>query len=469
MGRAAVAALIATAAIVPLSGTQAQRPLAPIDTVIGTIVVNVADFASIPDMAGAASRMMLMVDEPGTKRFFVNDMRGPIYSVSYDGKTVAQYVDVNDSTWGVNVQSQGRERGVQSFAFHPQFSQARSPGYGKFYTWADSRNNTAAPDFRPLGGNNTHHMVLHEWTALDAKAATYDGAAPRELLRMEHPYANHNGGMAVFNPLAKSGSADFGLLYLGVGDGGSGGDPQNASQNLANAFGKVFRIDPMGRNSANGKYGIPASNPFAGGRKPEALPEIYAYGVRNPQRFAWDPSNGTMYVADIGQNLVEEISVVTSGGNLGWNVWEGSYRFVNRGELDASTARSDAAMVYPVVEFMHGDPPLSNRAAVTGVHIFRSAAVPVLRNKVMLGDNPSGELFYFDADKPPSGGSAGMHRILLRAKDGQPRTLLQLIREQNTTQGKQPAQRADLRFGSAADGRAFLLNKADGTIRVMVP
>jgi hypothetical protein len=462
--------MAALAALVPLSVVRAQRPLAPIDTVTGAIVVNVADFASIPDIGGSAARMMLMVDEPGTRRYFVNDMRGPIYSVSYDGKTVTPYVDVNDSTWLVQVQSQGRERGVQSFAFHPQFAQAGTPGYGKFYTWADSRINNAPADFKPLGGNNTHHMVLHEWTARDAKAATYDGAAPREILRMEHPFANHNGGMVVFNPLARSGGADFGLIYLGVGDGGSGGDPLNMSQNLGNAFGKVFRIDPMGRNSANGKYGIPATNPFAGGRRPDALPEIYAYGVRNPQRFAWDPSNGTMYVADIGQNIVEEISVVTSGGNLGWNIWEGSFKYPGRvGALDGSTARGDSSMIYPVVEFMHGDRPLSNRAAVTGVIVFRSGPVPALRNKVVFGDNPSGEIFWFDADKPPRGGSEGMHRILLRGKDGQPTTLLQLIREQNTAQGKQPASRADLRFGSGSDGRAFLLNKADGTIRVVVP
>ena len=463
----AVAALALTAA--PFLAQPAARPIPPIDSVTGAIVVNVADFASIPDVGNVAARMMLLIDEPGTKRLFVNDMRGPIYSASYDGKTVTRYLDTSDSTWGQVVQSQGRERGVQSFAFHPQFAQARAPGYGKFYTWADVTNNQVTADFRPGGGNNTHHTVLLEWTAKSAAAATYDGGPPRELFRLEQPFANHNGGMAAFNPLARPGSADYGLLHVGVGDGGSGGDPLNAAQNLASAFGKILRIDPVGRNSANGKYGVPASNPFTAGQKTGALPEIYAYGVRNPQRFGWDPANGTMYVADIGQNIVEEISPVTAGANLGWNVWEASFRYAGRAGVDTANARGDSAMTFPVVEYAHGDPLLQRQVAVTGLHVFRSDAIPPLKNKVLFGDNPSGELFYFDATQPPRGGSAGMHRVLLQSADGgSPKPLLQLIRERNTQQGKPPASRADLRFGSAADGRVFLLNKADGTIRVLV-
>jgi hypothetical protein len=124
-------------------------------------------------------------------------------------------------------------------------------------------------------------------------------------------------------------------------------------------------------------------------------------------------------------------------------------------------------MTFPVVEYAHGDPVLQGRVAVTGVHVFRTDVVPALRNKVLFGDNPSGELLYFDADKPPAGGSAGMHRVLLRVAGGAPTTLMALIREQNAKQGKAPASRADMRFGWAADGGAFLLNKADGSIRVL--
>jgi hypothetical protein len=460
-----LAALVMTA-----SSLNAQnlttRPVPHIDGTKGVVTVNVAEFASVPDIAGVAARMMLMRDEPGTRRLFVNDMRGPLYTVSYDGKGVAMYVDINDSTWGVHVQSQGRERGFQSFAFHPQFGQSGTPGYGKFYTWSDSRNNEAAADFKPGGGTNTHHTVLHEWTAKNAGAAKYDGGAPREVMRFEQPFSNHNGGLAAFNPLDKPGSPGFGLLYIGVADGGSGGDPLNNAQNLSSGFGKLFRIDPLGRNSANGKYGVPASNPFV--KTAGALPEIYAYGMRNPQRFGWDAANGNLYLADIGQNIVEKISLVTAGANLGWNVWEGSFGYGARG-VDASSPRGDPKVLFPAVEFAHGDSLVQTRSAITGVHVFRGGSISALRNKVMFGDIPSGEIFYFDADKVPRGGSADIHRVLFKSGGSDAKTLLQLVREKNTQQEKTPVTRVDVRFGDGPDGKVFLLNKGDGVIRVLTP
>lgn len=463
--------LLAAMALLPAAALSqtTTRPLPAIDSVAGSVVVGVADFARIPDVGDVPARVMLLVDEPGTRRLFVNDMRGPIYSVTYDGRTVLRYIDINDSVWNgaVNVESQGRERGMQSFAFHPQFAQRGAPGYGKFYTWTDSRNTAPTADHRTPRDSSTHHTVLHEWTAKDASAPTYDGGPPRELFRLAQPFANHNGGMATFNPLARPGSADFGLLYLGIGDGGSGGDPLKQAQDLSSPFGKILRIDPLGRNSANGKYGVPDSNPFARGNRARALKEIFAYGVRNPQRFAWDRSNGAMYVADIGQNVVEEVSIATPGANLGWNIWEGSFRYVGREGVDSTNPRSDTSVTFPVVEYQHGDPLLLNRAAVTGLHVFRSKNVPPLENKVLLSDLPSGQLLYFDADRPPSGGTAGLHRVLLRTNGGAPTTLLEVIRARNAQEGKPPAARVDLRLAAAADGRVFLLNKADGMIRVL--
>ena len=115
------------------------------------IGVNVAEFASLPDIGGQTARTMLLVDEPGTRRLFVNDMRGPLYAVSYDGRTVAPYLD-STRRLGRAVQSRGNERGFQSFAFHPQFGQPGTPGFGKFYTLTDTSNTTAAADFKPGGG-----------------------------------------------------------------------------------------------------------------------------------------------------------------------------------------------------------------------------------------------------------------------------------------------------------------------------
>jgi glucose/arabinose dehydrogenase len=288
------------------------------------------------------------------------------------------------------------------------------------------------------------------------------------VIRLRQPFANHNAGHLGFNPLAAPGSADFGLLYVGVADGGSGGDPMRLSQSLASAFGKIFRIDPLGSGSANGRYGIPPSNPFVSDGNAATLGEIYAYGVRNPQRFAWDSRNGNLFLADIGQNIVEEISLVTAGANLGWNDWEGSYTFISRQEVSLANPRSDSRVVYPVVEYGQPDPLLQPSSAVTGVIVYRAATIRSLANLVLFGDNPSGEVFYFSADALPEGGQDAIRRVLF-VHGGSAKTLLEIIKEKNAAQGRPPATRADLRFGSGPDSRIFLLNKRDGTIREIVP
>ena len=406
---------------------------------------------------------MLLVDEPGTRRMFVNDMRGPLYTVSRDGKSVTPYLDINAPDWGVNVNSSGNERGFQSFAFHPQFNRTGTPGFGKFYTYTDTANMTAPGDFKPPESKTrTHDTVLLEWTAKNPAAAAYDGGAPRELMRFEQPFGNHNGGQLSFNPLASPGSADYGLLYMGSADGGSGGDPMNLAQNLSSAFGKMLRIDPLGKNSANGKYGIPKDNPYVNDNDPNTLGEIYAVGLRNPQRFAWDSRNGNLFVADIGQNIVEEVSLVTKGANLGWNKWEGSFGFISRAAVNLANPRGDSKMTYPVVEYGQLDPLLQPQSAVTMGVVYRQKAIPQLANLVIFGDNPSGEVFYVSADKLPNGGQDAIRRILFNDK-GETKTLLQLIKEKNVAQGKTASTRADLRFGEGPNGEIFILNKRDQT------
>ena len=440
----------------------------PIETTAGVIAVNFVEFATIPDVNGEAPRMMHFVDEPGTRRVVVSLMTGALYTLSYDGKVVTQYLDINAPAWNVGVQSSGAERGVQSFAFHPQFNQRGTPGYGKFYTYTDTANVTPTPDFVTPGPKRTQDTVLLEWTAKNPAAATYDGDAPRELFRAAQPFGNHNGGQIGFNRLAAAGSPEFGLLYVGLGDGGSGGDPFNVAQNLTQAFGKILRIDPLGKNSANGRYGIPAGNPFVKDGKPDTLKEIYASGVRNPQRFSWDAKTGQMFVADIGQNAVEEISPVTAGANLGWNTWEASFPYVKLlGQVDISRQRDDPALTWPVVEYDHRD-LLFQRAAITGLIIYRETAIKQLQHLMIFGDNPSGQIFYVDADNLPNGGQAAVRQILFNDK-GTRKTLLQLIAEKNVEQKKEPAARADLRFGEGPQGQVFVLNKRDGVIRLLVP
>lgn len=454
----------------PLSAQVPNDPFpAPIAATEGVIKVNFVEFATLPDLGGQQpSRPMLLVDEPGTSRMFVNDMRGPLYTASRDGKAVALYLDINDQKWGVNVNSSGNERGFQSFAFHPQFNRPGAPGFGKFYTYTDTSNMPAVVDFKPNGGTHTHDAVLLEWTAKSPAGATYDGGAPRELMRFEHPFGNHNGGQLSFNPLAAPNSAEFGLLYMGLADGGSGGDPLNLAQNLSSMFGKMVRIDPLGKNSTNGKYGIPKDNPYVNDNDPNTLGEIYASGVRNPQRFAWDSRNGNLFVADIGQNIVEEISQITRGANLGWNKWEGSYGFISRQAVSLESPRGDAKMSYPLAEYGQVDPLLQSQSAVTMGVVYRRKELPQLANLLIFGDNPSGEVFYVSADKLPTGGQDAIRRILFNDK-GETKTLLQLIQAKNVAQGKTPSTRADLRFGEGANGEIFILNKRDGVIRRLVP
>jgi hypothetical protein len=459
--------LLTLALLAPASPLAAQTTADPFPDPIGAghdpIVVDFVEFAVIPGAGEAPPRMTILVTEPGTRRLFVNDMNGPIHSISYDGQTVTQYVDTNEARWGFAIQARGNERGLQSFAFHPQFAEVGTPGYGRFFTWVDIVDTAPDPDFRPGSeSRDSHDTVLLEWTARDAGAAAYDGDVPRELLRLEQPYQNHNAGQLGFNPTASAGDPDFGLLYVGVADGGSGGDPMNLSQDLASAFGKIFRIDPLGTNSANGKYGIPADNPFAGDDDANTLGEIYAYGTRNPQRFAWDPRNGNFFMADIGQNTVEELTLVPKGANLGWNVWEGSFQYVGREGVDVADPRGDPAMTFPVAEYAQADPLLQSQSAATGVHVYRANAIPQLADMVLWGDNPSGEVFAIPADDLPDGGQAAIRRVLFN-DEGTPRTLLDLIRARGE------ARRADLRFGSGPEGEAFLLNKRDGVVRKLVP
>ncbi len=428
------------------------------------IRVEYRDFAMVPDIDGQPARMMLLVNEPGTRRLFVNDMRGPLYAITRDGRSVTRYVDIDDPSWGHDVQSASRERGFQSFAFHPQFGERGTPGYGKFYTWADVTSTAPPADFAPPGDGDSHDTVLLEWTARDPAAPAYDGGPPREILRVQQPFSNHNGGQIAFHPLARPGDPEFGMLYIGNADGGSGGDPMNLAQNPASAFGKILRIDPLGSGSANGRYGVPSDNPFIA--RAGALGEIWALGLRNPQRFGWDPASGSMYVADTGQNIIEELSPVTRGANLGWNVWEGSHRFVSREGVDPDNPRGDASMTFPIAEYDHTDPLLTGRSAATGVVVVRGPAIPQLANVILFGDNPSGEIFYVSADDPPAGGQDPIGRVLLD-DGGESKTLLQLIQARNAAQGRQPATRADLRFGTGVGPQILLLNKQDGVIRLL--
>ncbi|MCC7044745.1 MAG: PQQ-dependent sugar dehydrogenase [Acidobacteria bacterium] len=460
-------------AVLTTGTTHAQQlssdPLPPIDGARDVVTVSVREFALIPDRNGRAARMMNMVQEPNTGRFFVTTLDGAVYVVSQDGQTVTPYLDVNDARWNVGVYAPSIDTGMMSFALHPQFAQAGAPGYGRFYTYTDTPAGSMPPDFVPNApSGRLHDTVLLEWTAKNPSASAYDGGDPRVVFRMADPTLFHSGGHLGFNPLARPGDAEYGLLYVGSSDGGPNSPRPAMPQDLNSIFGKILRIDPLGSNSANKQYGIPPANPFANDGREDTLAEVYAYGLRNPQRFTWDAKDGRMYVADIGENLVEEVSPVTAGANLGWSAWEGSFRYAGTAGVDIANPRSAEGLTWPVVEFDHRDPLLPPRQAITGLVVYREGPLTLLRNKMIFGDIAGGEILYVDADNLPPGGNRTIRRILLN-DGGTPRPLLQIVRAKNESRGRPTGGRADLRFGFGAEGQVFILNKHDGVIRQIEP
>jgi glucose/arabinose dehydrogenase len=222
-----------------------------------------------------------------------------------------------------------------------------------------------SPDGRFLYVNFTDvngDTRIEEYAMVDGRA---DLASRREILSVEQPYANHNGGNLVFGP--------DGYLYIGLGDGGSGGDPQGNGQSLSTLLGKMLRISP--RPSGDAAYGIPPDNPFVG--QANARPEIWAYGLRNPWRYSFDRMTGDLWIGDVGQSAWEEIDrqpADSAGGeNYGWNLLEGTHHY----ESDAPPGS-----IAPVYEYSHDQ----GGCVVTGGYVYRGSAIPGLRGTYVFAD-----------------------------------------------------------------------------------
>lgn len=417
----------------------------------GTLSAEVDEFAVIPNSPGTSSRPRLNLLTPGPNGLlFVNDMRGPLYSLTTSGTNVAQYINVDNFAGLPAVDDAGGEKGFTSFAFHPNFN-GTGAGRGKLYVQY-STPDTGAADF---GYGSDHDEVLFELTATDPTAATFSGSI-REVMRIRKPRGNHNVGQLSFNTNANVGDADYGMLYYGVGDSGGGGDPEDMAENLSSVFGKILRIDPLGNNSANGKYGIPADNPDI--PSVSELDEIYMYGFRHPQRYSWDSGGtGQMFIGDIGQNVLEEISIGQAGGYYGWNTREGAAQYLG-GPVDPAIA-PPAGAIEPIAQYDHGD-----GAAITAGYVVRDGGPAQLFGQFLFGDLVNGRVFYFDVDNLPLSGQATVRELRL-LDDGVQKSLLTMIQETfNDGSG-----RTDLRFGYGFDGEIYLLNKHDGTIRVLIP
>jgi glucose/arabinose dehydrogenase len=280
------------------------------------------------------------------------------------------------------------ERGFLGLAFHPGYNVPSSAGFRKFYTYT-SEPVTGAADFTvPKTSAFNHQSVVAEWQASAGNPDVADPASRREVLRVDEPQANHNGGKLAFRPGEP-------YLYISLGDGGASndvGDGHNPAigngQDLTTVLGKILRIDPVDPGltsgsadpvSANGSYRVPATNPFI--NSGSAVHEIYAYGLRNPFRFSFDSPSGRLIAGDAGQDNVEEVDFVEAGKNYGWNQKEGSFLFNPSNGSVSPDPSPDPALINPVLEYSHDD-----GSAVIGGFVDRGNSVPALTGLYIFGD-----------------------------------------------------------------------------------
>src|SRR5512134_2014715 len=298
----------------------------------------------------------------GSGQLFVVEQGGTIRVIDRGTLQDTPFLDLRDRVW-----TKGNEQGLLGLAFHPDHQ-----ANGRFFVHYN----------RQEDGSTVVAEYSRQGRSFQASATP-----ERVLMVVPQPYLNHNGGMIAFGP--------DGYLYIGRGDGGSRGDPQNRAQNLQEWLGKILRIDvDHGR-----PYAIPPDNPYASGG---GRPEIFALGIRNPWRFSFDRETGLLWLADVGQYKWEEIDLVVAGGNYGWRIMEGSHCY------NPEEGCSPEGLMFPIAEYGHEQ----GRCSITGGYVYRGNAVPSLRGMYLFGDYCSGELFALSAGANRR--SSTVPRVLLK-------------------------------------------------------
>jgi len=456
--------------------TQAAPP-APLQDPIaakiekGDIRVGVVDFVRAPrtedtsDVATNAARARIQYMLPvtaGSHRLAVNDIRGLLYMTDVNAAPLLAYLDLREQDVGFDDSMFPNEAGLLGFAFHPDFMRSDTWGYGRFYT-AYSTTDEARPADYAADDAASHYSVIREWTTHDPSAAVFSGTS-REIFRIGQFSPNHNIATLMFDPSARPDTPGYGLLFAGFGDGGAANDPREYGQSLAIPHSSIIRIDP--RPAVDGKpYQVPPDNPFV--TNPAAAPEIWLYGLRHPQHFSFD-AKGRIFISDIGQNQVEEVNLGIRGGNYGWRLREGTFATAfavpggTPGEVYAAPQPVGRPFLDPIAQYDHDE----GRAIGSGF-LYEGEAIGALRGKYVFAELVNGRVFYIDApqDQAEQTTPALIQelRLMFERKE---RDLVDVTQMPNTYA---PGPRVDLRLGKDAAGELYLLTKADGWIRKLVP
>jgi glucose/arabinose dehydrogenase len=323
---------------------------------------------------------------PGdASRLFVVDQAGKLRVIQNGALAPDPFLDVASRLvplgfFGTHDENDFDERGLLGLAFHPGYADPASPGHRKLYTYT-SEPLAGPADFSvplPAGKTFNHQSVIAEWGVDPTDPNRVDPTSRREVLRIDEPQFNHNGGMLDFGP--------DGNLYIALGDGGQANDvgdghgPLGNGQDLETVLGKILRIDVNGRTSANGQYAVPPTNPYAGATP--GVDEIFASGFRNPFRTSFDSATGDLIVADVGQNAIEEIDRVTLGGNYGWRWKEGTFRFLSdTGQISTDLTGLPPGLIDPIAQYDHDE-----GISIIGGFVYHGTAIPELAGKYVFGD-----------------------------------------------------------------------------------
>jgi glucose/arabinose dehydrogenase len=434
------------------AGGNAHPVFAPFDATQFAPITHFGPLITLTAIATGLTAPNKGVTAPGDREhLYVVDQAGIAWKVNIADGTKNVFFSVQDRLVPLGVEGPGTfdERGFLGLAFHPNF--ARN---GLLYTYTSEPVGGAATfaSTLPPGTAPDHQNVLSEWRVLAGAGI----GMRRELMRMDWPQFNHNGGDIAFGPDR--------MLYVSTGEGGNADDegpghlPGGNAQNLGVPLGKVLRIDVDGRNSRNGAYGIPADNPFV--KTTGALEEIFAFGFRNPFRISFDRKRGDLFVGDVGQNDIEEVDRVVGGGNYGWNVKEGTLFFDPRGDADGVASINPVpgravppGLIDPIAQY---DTHLEGHSVILG-SVYRGADIHGLGGRLVFGD--FSRLFNF-----PSGphNYGRLFHINAESRARNPQAMrLHTIREFHITPSNAP-NIALLGFGEDARGEIYVLGNSSG-------